>query len=419
MAQVHVGGITATVTPATGAQVHVGQITAVAVPAGTGGARVHVGEIVASATSPQTTPAGEFTRKAGAWVPRTPRKRKGGAWVASTRRTRTGSGWKGPTPTPPVVVNPPSDIPGFTLLVNDEFATIDRTRWNVRDNDTYGADGGRLQRYMARNAVVSPASDGIGLSLKMIAKRESVGGNAFTAAMFDTQRAGWLLPCYHCKELEAKISQGQGVWQAWWSTAFNGGADLVELDDLEGFWSQIPGRALFTLHRRNNAKLYQGSVIKSRGSDGYSGIFFEKPTLNPGWHKFRTKVYPVTDATGATPGDPTKPSSFVRFQAYIDGVLVLDKVDDQALHWTSTGGDPADPLGRFWNVYLQGSQIDGKYVGHPDDPLGYSHLLPGCISGSGTPPNACPTSVNGIAIPRATFPNTFEIKRHTVWEYTG
>jgi hypothetical protein len=333
---------------------------------------------------------------------------------------RAGTGWKKPAPLPPPVVNPPATHPGYTLLVSDDFTgALDPTRWHPYDNSTFGAPD-RIQLYLKRNVVVSPASDGIGNSLKLISKREAVGGKEFTAGMLDTKTAGWFLPLYHRKEMRAKISHGQGIWQAWWSTAKNGGAGMVELDDMEIFHAQVPGRTLATLHRATGRDstgklLTQYSVSKNRSADGLGGTFFENPTHAPAWHTFCTECYPVTDATGATPGDPTKPSKYVRFKAYVDGVKIWDYVDTQAEYWTTNGGS----IDQFWNVYLQGSQINGKYVGHPDDPLGYSRLLNACISGSGTPPSSCATSRAGVPIVRAQFPNTFEIDYHRVWKYTG
>lgn len=419
MAQVHIGQITATVQPDTGAEVHIGQITATVTPAGPTGARVHIGQITASITSPQTAPGGRFARKAGAWVPRSPRGRKAGPFVPTTPRTRVGNAWKSPTPTPPPPGPTPPEFPGYELFMADSFATLDPARWYAYDNSTFGADGGRIQLYLKRNVSVGPSSDGLSNSLKLTSKREQVGGKEFTAGMLDTKTAGWYLPCYHRKEIRAKFPHGQGIWWAWWSTAFNGGAGMVELDDSEGFTSQVPGRTVWTLHRKNNSGVYQKLVAKNRGPDDRAGTFFETPTHSPAWHTLATEVYPVTDATGAIAGDPTKPSSFVRFKAHLNGVKYLDYVDTQALFWTTNGGDPADPLGRFWNIYLQGSQIDGEYVGHPDDPIGYSHLLDRCISGTGVAPDGCPVSVGGVPIIRAQFPNHFELDYHRVWKYTG
>jgi len=425
-AQARIGRITAAVTPQTAAQARIGRITATVTPASAGSAKARIGRITASVTPAATTPPGSLYWLGGKFVRPGNRKVWTGPATVGTASPRTvwnGSAWVQPTPPGPTP-QPVPDLPGYTLLLADEFATLDPARWHAYDNSTFGAPD-RIQRYMARNAVVSAASDGDGLSLKLISKRETVGGNAFTAGMLDSKTAGWYAPRYHCKEIEARIAHGQGIWQAWWGTAFTGGAGMVELDDMEIFHAQVPGRALITLHRATGRDssgnlLTQYNVAKSKSADGYGGIFFEHPTASPGGrHKFRTKVYPVTDATGATPGDPDQPSANVRIQAYIDGVKVFDYVDTQALFWTSNGGDPADPVNRFWNIYLQGSQIDGKYVGHPDDPLGYSHLLNACISGGGTAPNSCNTSFAGQPILHPVFPNTFEIYSHTVWKYTG
>lgn len=428
VAQVRIGKITASVTPQNAAQVRIGRITASVTPAGAGQVQVRIGRITASVVPPSQTASGDPVWLLGKSVTPGPTQfwLNGAPVTAGQQQV-----WLNGAPVTPGAPQPPTPdpipaVPGYTLVTADDFATLDPTRWRARDNDTFGNPNGQVQRWMARNVTVGLASDGDGYSCKLTSNREAVGGNPFTAGMLESALAGWYGPRYYCKEIDCRIAHGQGVWQAGWSTAFTGGADMVELDDMEIFHTQTPGRAMLTLHRatgRDSAGklLTQYNVAKSKSADGYGGIFFETPTATPGArHKFKTKVWPVTDATGTTPGDPNLPSANVRIQGYIDGVLKFDYVDTNALFWTTNGGDPADPVNRFWNFRLQGSQINGKFVGHPDDPLGYSRLLNACLSiNGGTAPNACATSFAGQPIIRAVFPNTFEIYSHTVWKYTG
>ena len=56
---------------------------------------------------------------------------------------------------------------------------------------------------------------------------------------------------------------------------------------------------------------------------------------------------------------------------------------------------PASPVERV--IFMKGAQIGGNYVGHPDDPTGYSRWLGKCISG-GSAPNSCYTNVGGYPI---------------------
>lgn len=414
-AQVRIGRISASVISANAARVRIGRILATVQRPVATVAHVRIGRIAAAVTPSSTTPSAGLIRRNGAWAAVTPpRIRKAGAWVTVTPRVRRGSAWQPLNPVPPStggVVIPART--GFSLVSADNFSTLDTAAWSPYDNSTYGSDGGRIQRYMARNLVVGPGSAGAtgGTSLKMLSKREAVGGNAFTAGMLDSQTVGRYHPRYCCAEVRVKMPHGQGLWPAWWFTAKNGGAATVEIDWLEYFHSQIPGRTESTLHRSpNTGPPAQLNVSKANA-------FFEEPTLTPGWQIIRGEVTPVTDATGATPADPSKPSNFVRFKAFLNGVKYWDYVDTQALYWTTNGGDPDS----FYNVYLQGCEIDGKFVGSPDGPLGYSHILNACLVG-GTAPNACTTVVSGHAMRLPTFgdpSSTFEIDYHRVWKYTG
>ncbi len=407
-AQVRIGKITAGVQSPVAARVRIGKITATVTSPTATQKHVRIGRITASVTAPQVTPGGGRVWRNGAFVAPTRQIWRKGAWVPAARKAWRSGAWVTPTPPAPTPAPVPT-VAGYTAVSADDFNTLDPTAWYVYDNSTYGSPD-RIQRYMARNALVGLASDGQGNSLQLVARRENVGGNAFTAAMLDSKTAGRYYPRYPRFEARMKIPHGQGLWPSWWLTARLGGATTVELDIMEMFHAQIPGKTLTTLHRTNNAQVYQSNVAKNVG-----GTFVETPTYTPGWHTIAMEIYPVTDSTGATAADPAQPSSYVRFKAYLDGVKYWDYVDTQALWWTTNGGD-ADS---FWNVYLQGSQVDGKYVGHPDDPFGYSHILNACISGSGTPPNACPVAPGGINIIRAQFPSTLELDYHRVWKYTG
>jgi hypothetical protein len=122
----------------------------------------------------------------------------------------------------------------------------------------------------------------------------------------------------------------------------------------------------------------------------------------------------------------------VKFTVFLDGVSAYSFVDTTATMWTTNGG-AADS---FWNVYIQGSQLGGTWVGHPDDTLGWSRWnSSGVIDGtgqclvSGTAPASCATSFNGLSIQRAgaagstatlgTAASTLELDFVNVWRFTG
>ena len=310
--------------------------------------------------------------------------------------------------TPPAgTITPPA---GFATFSVDQYADNSAGRWAVYDNSTFGANATnmRIQRYMTANAVFGTGSAGAtnGTSLRLLTKREAVGGNAFTAGMVDSKSAGVYYPRYGYWEFRAKTPHGHGLWPAWWMTArtdltgaTTGGADMAEWDVLEYFHGQVPGKNSSTLHGKNNA----GTTVYNRYTNNVGGrTFFEAPTYTPQWHKWATEILPVTDSTGNTVADVTQPNTNVRFRMLLDDVEVYRFVDTSALYWTTNGGT----VDSFWNIYIQGCQVSGRYVGDPDGPLAYSQQKAdldaggnGClISGAN---GACAITTGGYTVQRA------------------
>lgn len=404
-AQVRVGRITASVTSPYAARVRIGRVVAT-VQAPSTAARVRIGRVVATVTPGTSTPSAGLVRSGGAFVTVTPRVRKAGVMTVVVQKERLGSAWQALHPVPPTGGPTPIPAPaGFATAVSlDNFDTLDPAAWFAYDNSTYGAPS-RVQRYMARNVVVGVGSSGStrGTSLKLLSKRETVAGNVFTAGMLDSKTVGRYYPRFGRFEMRCKMPHGQGLWPAWWLTARLGGANTVEVDLMEYFHSQVPGKLTMTLHRADNTGTLRTNVSKL-------SKFFEAPTLTPGWHTVAVEITPQS-------GDAHSPASTVQFKGYIDGVLAWSYLDTQSLWWTTNGGDENN----FYNVYLQGCQIDGDFVGSPDGPLGYSHWKNQCLAG-GTAPNSCTTTVGGYAMQLPTFgdpSSTFEIDYHRVWKYTG
>lgn len=318
--------------------------------------------------------------------------------------------------------------PGFTSFYEDQYSRNNGS-WNVYDNSTFGADPAnlRIQRYMAANSVFGPGSAGCtqGTSLKLLTKRESIGGNEFTAGMIDSKSAGLWFPRYAYYEFRAKIPHGHGLWPAWWMTAKNGGASMCEWDVMEYFHSQLPAKVSSTLHgtpvQPADGSLTQ--LVSNRYTNNTNRTFFEASTYTPSWRIWATEIVPVTDSIGDTLADPHSPSTYVRFRTLLDGVEQYRFVDTSAGYWSGAGGDENS----FWNIYKQGCQVSGKYNGHPDHELAYSDQLNAClISGN---PGACVTTRGGYNVIRAGAPGaiatfadpatTFELDYFYCAKYTG
>lgn len=306
----------------------------------------------------------------------------------------------------PAIVTGATLPPGMTSLVLDEqWNTIDSSRWgNALDGETYGSTNNSIGRYRSVNTTVSAAtSGGTGNSVKMVSRRESYNGAAFTGGMLSTRTVGVYYPIFGRYEMRAKVPHGQGIWPAFWLRHRNG-ASMCEVDIMEYFHATTPAKYTMTLHRTNNAGTFQTNVNKT-----YGGVFFEAPTITPDWHVYAVDILPE--------------GSNVRFIGYLDGVEVWNYLDTQAVRWASTNGTSRADYGYGENVFdvvLQGSQIGGTWVGHPDDPTGYSRWNDTCLSG-GSKPNSCNISVGGYSIwtdanqGGTLFPNTFEVDYVRIW----
>lgn len=321
----------------------------------------------------------------------------------------------------------PSDpyLVGMTQVFETQFDKIDSTKFHIYDSTVFSTVANQHQAYMATNVVTGNASAGAtnGTSVKLQVKRETIqlasGPQSFTAGLMDTKTAGFWFPRYGRTEFRCKTPHGQGLWPSIWLTAKNGGSKICEFDIMEYFHGQLPGRNSSSLHGASDAT--HTSLVNRYTNNGAPGAsprtFFEAPTYDPQWFTWAGEVIPVTDSTGVTPADPTKPSQFVRFRVYVNGVLKVQWVDTSALYWSTNGG--ADDS--FWNLYIQGSQVGGNYVGEIDGPLGYSTFKNICLI-SGTAPNACSITSGGYTVQRANLTDpasTLEVDYVRNYKYTG
>lgn len=307
-------------------------------------------------------------------------------------------------------------------VLNEQFVSLDPARWKTYNNSNFGSPT-RIQIYQAANvAAGAGASAGAtgGTSLRLTSLETDHGTGtlpdasgagtrySYTAGMLDTKGANFFLPLYCRIEARMRIPHGQGLWPALWLTGASGGSTMVEIDTMEYFHSNTPGQILCaTLHRSNNAGTYQTNVNKARG-------FYEEPNYTPRWVTIQQDILPEN-------GVPDDPTTNVRFKTWIDGVACWNYLDTQALYWT-TNTRIAGDSNRAYNLYIQGCQIDGQYIGHPRSPLGYQHWRNAC-SISGTAPNSCALTYQGhgpIIAPRFDgVANVFEIDYIKVWKYTG
>lgn len=275
---------------------------------------------------------------------------------------------------PPPTTAPPAGAaapPGWgSLLWSDEFsgAALNTATWKPY-HSTYGDGNKELQCLTPNNVAVS------GGTLKITAKREQItcpGGKlrAFTSGFLGTRETGTYFPAEAYYEIRARIPHAQGLWPAFW-LRHRSGSSTAEVDAMEYFHSQVPGKTTQTLHLNGVS-----NVSKKTTS-------VEAPTTTPGWHTWGVAIEPVAGGQ--------------RFTFYTDGVAVHTYVDTNA-GWTSKA-----PANGTFDIAVN-MAVGGNWVGHPDDPLGVLSNLSRCAQG-GTYPDACRTT----GIRRAAFPATYEV----------
>jgi hypothetical protein len=280
-----------------------------------------------------------------------------------------------PLATPVSTPTAPALPSGFTEVFTDMFLgnTVDASRWGLNlEGSTFGAPqrSGTWSNANAFPGYADPNATG-GKALKLAA-----GGSpgAYTGAMLTTRSVGYYLPRYFYLRTRQRTPQAQGIWPCGaWFTAKNGGGSLIEFDGMEPFHTQTPGKFSITLFAASSStsgapKVYTNNGGTWRGQTAAGRTFYETPTDNTQYHEYAFEVVPVTDITGATLADLTQPSQYVRFRVWVDGVRVESWVHDQALYWTTQGGTEDS----FWNMFIQGSQMEGPDVGDIAGPLGYS-----------------------------------------------
>ncbi len=277
--------------------------------------------------------------------------------------------------TPPAAApQPPVTSDGYRVYWSDEFdgSSVDPA-WR-RYHNTYGDGNKELQCYTPDNVKVG------GGTVRIEARRESVrcpvGTNLdrdYTSGFLGTRDTGNYFPRYARYEIRAKLPHAQGLWPAFWLRHRNG-ASTAEVDIMEYFHSQDPGRYTATLH------------LDGRFNLSKKALFFETPTANPGWNTYAVDIEP----------DPAG----VRFTFRLNGAAIHSYVDTQH-RWTSA---PADGT---WDMALN-LAIGGNWTGHPDGTLGYLDLLGRCSlwgPQAGSAPDNCSTT----GIRRAQFPEALEV----------
>jgi len=257
-------------------------------------------------------------------------------------------------PTTPTTTAVPVTNGGWNLVGGDEFnqSALNTNSWKPYHN-TYG-DGNNELACLTPNNVATG-----GGTLKLTAKQEAVscpGGKSrdYTSGFLGSRETGTYFPKFARFEIRAKVPHAQGLWPAFWLRHRNG-ASVAEVDIMEYFHSQVPGKTTQTLH------------LDGRSNISKKTMPFEAPTSSPGFHIWAVEISP----------DPAG----VKFSFFLDGALTHTYVDTQYA-WASAAPDAAT-----WDIAIN-LAVGGKWVGVPNDRLGYLRDLNRCSIG-GTAPGGC------------------------------
>jgi len=238
-----------------------------------------------------------------------------------------------PAPTPAPTSSSPSPT-GYKLVFSDDFNSIDRTKWNVRNN-SWANNEESIVTSRPDNVFVSNGA----LTLRAIKETYTVGSTTkqYTSGYLDTiGRESWQ---YGRIEMRAKLPAAQGMWPAFW---LRDNTNKGELDIMEAIGG-LPTKSVQTIHQSTDGGM---------GKAGHEDIL--PSGTNTTWH-----TYAVDREPGVV-------------SWYVDDRLVFTKTQSQ-LSWL----DPTfcEPMNIRLNLQVGGSMPN--YYGMPvsSAPLGASDYV--------------------------------------------
>lgn len=249
----------------------------------------------------------------------------------------------------------------WKLVGGDEFdgGAVDPVAWK-RYHNTYGDGNDELACLTPENLVESSGTLKI-TARKQVATCPNGSVRQYTSGFIGSREVGRYFPRYGRFEIRAKVPHAQGLWPAFWLRHRDGSA-VAEVDILEYFHSQSPGRSLATLHLDGRSNVSKDSVA------------FEASRSTSAWHVWAVEISP----------DPAG----VRFEFFMDGTSFHRYVDQQH-DWSSADPDAT------WDIAVN-LAVGGRWVGAPDDTLGYLRDLNRCSIAGAAPSGCVTTGINRV-----------------------
>ncbi len=333
-----------------------------------------------------------------------------------------------------------------TLFWSDEFtgSSLNTANWGAM-NATFASGNSESQLYRPANIEISAATvGGSGNSCKIISKQETISGLSisdapqlslgtyaapmtelpagtryWTSGMMSTRDASpkRYFPLFGRYEMRARFPFGQGTLPAFWlrRAAFDdgtsGGASWGEVDIFEHFGSWKHGYAKYSMHFPN--------TIGVNATQQSIQVETPVPGSTTGWHTYDVQIRPKPLTPEHT--DPLKCP--IQFTAHLDGVqyasyLLEDELSIRDLHMIKRStGEPGRNDNLSWDICVNNA-VGGKWVGQPDQQLGYLPLVDKCSKNQGTPAGNDPMVCDSSGLFFVQFPCTYEIDYVRVYEYT-
>ena len=275
---------------------------------------------------------------------------------------------------------PPSgsgSLTGWRLAYSDEFSGtgVKSGDWEAYYN-SYGDGNDEL-------ACLTPDNVSVGSgTLKIVGKKQRVscpgsGTRDYTSGFLGSREVGKYYPLFGRYEMRARLPHGQGVWPGFWLRHRNG-AGTAEVDVMEYFYSQVPGKATHSLHFGSSI----GRNVSKRST------FFEKPVVGTGgWHTFAVEILPEGEN--------------IRFRFFIDGTETLTYLNTNHAKWSNVDKQHA------WDIAL--NMAVGSWGGHPSKQLGYLSGINKCSLTYQTPPGGNPANCPTTGLFYTPLPATYEV----------
>lgn len=233
---------------------------------------------------------------------------------------------------------------GWKLHWADEFdgRELDTEVWTPYHN-TYGDGNNELPCLTPGNVSLK---DG---ALHVVARRESVAcpngaQRDFTSGFIGTREKGVYFPRFARYEMRGKVPHMHALWPAFW-LRHRDGSQWAEVDVMEYFHMQVPGRTSATFHYDQTSNVAKGSA------------HFEASTTRPsGWHVWAAEI--------ETRGDRVCLSFFVDEQRMTFNGMAAGEPHC----FVDTGPFARHPGEGLFDIAIN-MAVGGNWVGHPDGPL--------------------------------------------------